>query len=233
MSKIKLFSIGAIFVFCGLLLGAEGYLMEYETSGVHTGGTRVEGNLKIILKNGVKRISGTLVFYETGNPYPNIEEREVIVDIPSSKKYFITEGLGQWNSLDLKGDFNLLKDDKIRVEYNKTGNTALLKLSVNYPVLMGGTTVYSITYTYGKDANRDKIRLQAIGKPSPSDIAVYFLDNEKIADTIQQKLGEDRYNIPEKFRIVCEQAGKISFDITGTLRSAQPLNLADRDFQTK
>jgi hypothetical protein len=215
------------------LFAADGYLLEYETSGRHIGGTKIEGNLKIIFKNGTKRLSGATVFYEPGNPYPNIEEKEIIVDLPGKKKLFYVADAGQWTSTDLNGDFVLITDQKVKTEYVRNGSTAVLKIAIQLPVLLGGPSLYTVTYTYGKDSGKDAPRVKAISNPGPADVIGFYMDNQKFAEIIAQRLGEDRYQIPEKFEIVCEQGGKVAFDITGKIRVAQGMNLSDRDFQAK
>lgn len=213
--------------------GADGYLLEYETAGWHAGGTKVEGNLAFLFKSGAKKLSGATVYYERGNPYPNIEERAVIFDLAGGKKHSMAADTGRWTTTELAGETALLPDQKVKVDYTRTPDRAVLRFDVQLPEVMGGASTYTVTYLYGKDAGKEAARMRSIRDPAPVDAVLFFLDNRRFAELAARKMGEDRFQVPERFQVVCERGGQKAFEISGRLRAVQPLNLSDRDFQVR
>lgn len=216
-----------------VLWGAEGYLLEYETSGAYSGGTKMEGNLAHLFAAGMMKVSGATVFYERGNPYPNIEERVTVYHLGTGKKHMMAVDTGRWTTTEVAAEAAVLSDQRVKAEYTRSGDRGVLRFDVNLPDVLGGSVVYTVTYVFGKDAAKDATRLKAIQTPAAPDAVLFFLDNWRYAELAARRMGEDRYLVPERFQIVAERGGQKVMEVGARLRAAQALNLSEGDFRAR
>lgn len=221
-----------------LLLGSvkvsasSGILLEYEIEGSAVGGTTLLGNLKIIMQNQIKRLTGNLFYDEPGSPYPTLKEKDLIVNYTDKTKALKTTDTGSWSTDPLSDDFSMIKDNELSVTL-KSGSssssvTAVVKISL--PADFGGEKIYVIKLNY---ADTDSNLFSEFQYPTGLDFLGIYLDNEKVVDSLNKKLSAYKLKIPKSFTIVAQQKGKDFLNITGQLRSKMGMGLPKNAFSMK
>jgi len=233
--KAKILAI--IFFFLTLLLGSvqvsasSGILLEYEVEGSAVGGTTLLGNLKIMMQNQIKRLTGNLFYDEPGSPYPTLKEKDLIVNYTDKTKALKTSDTGSWSTDPLSADFSMIKDNELSVSLKSTSPSSVTTvIKISLPADFGGEKIYVIKLNY---EDNDSNLFSEFQYPTGLDFLGIYLDNEKVVDSLNQKLSAYKLKIPKSFTIVGQQNGKDFLNITGQLRSKMGMGLPKNTFSMK
>jgi len=199
-----------------------GLLADYKVNGTAIGDTTLQGNLKVMMKPKLKRITGNIFYQEAGNPFPDLDEKEVIVNYKKSKKHLYTSGAGEWFSSPLSDDGAMINANQVTITVTKTPTTkpkeikAYIKL--NLPTAMGGNQSYRVKFTYDKRTpdNTDK-KVKEIGNPTAVDLLSVFIENEKIIELLSKKLPTDNFRVPKTFSVVWKKGKTKQLSVRATL----------------
>ena len=216
------------------LTAGSGILLEYEVDGTAVGGTTLLGNLKVLLQNNMKRMTGNLFYDEPGAPYPTLDEKDLIVNFAEKKKYLKTTDSGTWGDESLSDDYSMIKDNELSITIKPGANASVViaVVKVSLPADFGGEKVYVIKLTY-KDTSKDAKLFTDFKSPAALDFLSIYLDNEKIINALNKKLAEYKFKIPQSFSLVAGQKGKEYLNIKGNLRSKMGMGLPKNAFTMK
>ncbi len=205
------------------------YITDYDLKGNSLGGTKIMGNLKVQMKAKAKRLSGVIVYQEAGNPMPDMDEKEIIIDYKKNKKYFFSMESGQWLSSSLKDDYALIDNNSINVAVKKNARKITATININNPPEFGGKQKYTINLTYSLSSPVKEIKqIKTYGKSNGLSVLSMFIDNEKIIEALGSKLGDDRYRIPVIWQIILSQDGQTKLDVKGIIQAILPIPVTDR-----
>ena len=76
----------SIFSIISIAFGDLGYITDYDVEGTSIGQTELLGNLKVSMKPQAKRVTAEIFYQEAGNPFPNLDEKDIFVDFKNKKK---------------------------------------------------------------------------------------------------------------------------------------------------
>ena len=236
--KTKILAV--VFFFSVLLLGlpqvfaGSGILLEYEVDGSAVGGTTLLGNLKVVMQNQMKRLTGNLFYDEPGAPYPTLDEKDLIVNFSEKKKHLKTTESGSWGTESLSEDFSMIKDNELNVTVTPGNSSVTAVVKVSLPADFGGEQIYVVKLTYkDSDASQDAKLFSDFKVPTGIDFLSIYLNNEKIVQALNRKLSNYKLKIPKTFTIVARQKGKEFLSITGKLRSKIGMGLPKNAFTMK
>ncbi len=213
-----------------LIWGEEGVVADYDFNGKAIGATKLKGNMKILLKKGVKRLQGNIFYQETGNPFPDLDEIDIIVNFKKGTKYIYTSEAGKKITTSLKDEFNLIKKEEITLHVKKYKNMFIARANINIPPELGGNQQYMIKFEYTDRRGEEEAVLKKIIQPSAIDIVSIFVDNEKIVDILNKNLVEFKNKLPEKFLIKWIQNNTVKLNVEGKIKAGFTMDLTDEDF---
>ena len=93
-----------MFIIVSSVFGGPGLLADYKVDGTSIGGTKLQGNLKVMMKPQLKRLTGNIFYQEVGNPFPDLNEKDIIVNFKKKKKYIFTTESITWFTSSLAPD---------------------------------------------------------------------------------------------------------------------------------
>lgn len=198
--------------------GQLGYILDYDVSGFSIGQTKIQGNLKMLLKQQAKRVSSSLFYQEAGQPFPNLDEKEIIVDFKNDKKYHYSADSDEWLSAPLSEDFSILDEKKVKINLSKTPKEITAVMDMSLAPEFGGKQKYTIKLSYINATSSEVNEFKKIVKPSAVDFLSMFIDNEKLIDLLNKKIIDDRFRIPDKFQVNWQQNGKDKLKVNGSLQ---------------
>jgi hypothetical protein len=223
-----------LLVLSNLYAQQNGFIMEYKLDGSMIGNTKIDGNMEIIIKPHAKRITGNIVYEEPGNPFPTLDEQDILVDFDAAMKYHKTSESHGWMSGPLNADYNSLSDGSIKKSVQKEKGKDIVKVGITLPQSLGGYHTYTVELSWSKPAVAGEIQtFTKVGRPSATDLLSLFIDNEKIVEEIGKLAGDNRYIIPDSFTVTLEQDGKVQQTTKGVLRSKIVLVASDKWFKLK
>ncbi len=208
-----------------------GYLVDYSINGKSLGGTEMRGNLKFLFKNGIKRITGNIFYQEAGNPFPNLDEKDIIVNFDKDKKTITTSESGDKLTVSLDGDFTSIPDNKIKVDIIQSSSKIAAVINVDAAPEFGGKQKYIIYIKFKGAPDENEINnLKKIKKPTALGFISIFIDNEKIIDILNKSIGDEIYRIPDSFSVYWQVNNKKQLDVTGKLESKSVMDISEADF---
>jgi len=209
-----------------------GLLADYTMNGTSIGQTKIQGNLKIIMKTKLKRLTGNIFYQEVGNPFPDLDEKDIIVNFKKGKKHIYTSESADWFTTSLADDSALLDERKISISINKKSKEITATIKMNFVPEFGGKQKYIIKFKYSSATpSNEANELKEIGKPTAVGILSIFIDNERLIELLAKKLPLDNFRIPSKFHIIWKQGGSTKLDVKGTLNVKMNIAFDDSDFR--
>lgn len=230
---MKVTSIILIFLF-GVITFASanpGILADYSIEGISIGQTKLKGNARIMIERQTKRITANFFYQEVGNPFPDLDEKDIIVDFKKGKKHIFTSESGEWLTSSIEDDYTLLDEKKVKIIIKKSANKIIARITMDLEPEFGGKQKYIIRFSYLKPSGSEVNELKKVNKPSGIDFLSLFIDNEKLIELLSKKMAENRYRIPDKFKLIWEQSGEKKLDIKGTLKAKSSIIFSDSDFE--
>ena len=217
-------------IYCAF--GDPGILADYNLNGTSIGGTKLKGNLRIMMKSQANRLTGNIFYQEAGNPFPDLDEKDLIINFKKKKKHIMTSEAMDWYSSSLTDDYEIIPDSKISISIKKTSKEITAIINLNLASELGGKQKYIIKFTYTSTGpGGEESVLKQINQPTGAGVLSMFIDNEKIIELLSKKLLNNKYKIPEKFQITWKQNNKTQLDVKGKLNIKSNIDLDDSDFQ--
>lgn len=230
---MKVISITLIFLFSiiTVISANPGILADYSIEGISIGQTKLKGNARIIIELQAKRLTANFFYQEAGTPFPNLDEKDIIINFKKGKKYIFTSESGEWLTSSIEDDYSLLDEKKVKITIKKSGKDIITKISMDLEPEFGGKQKYIIRFSYLKRPSSEVNELKKINKPSGIDFLSLFIDNEKLIELLNKKMAANRYRVPDKFKLIWEQDGEKKLDIRGILKAKSSIMFSDSDFE--
>ncbi len=230
--KILSVLISLFFLTASNIIGEDGFLVDYNVSGTSIGGTKIKGNLKVLMIKNLKKITGNLFFQEPGQPFPDLVEKSLKVDFNNAKKYIDTGDGKAGVTMNLDDDYKLINSNGVKINAEKTGSDADIVILITSPPELGGNQKYSIKMSFNKSTSQqESAEMAKYKKPTATGLISFFTDNEKLIDFINLKLGAFKNMFPSKFSIRWEQNNILQLDVKGTMKSKVMMDLSVDDFE--
>ena len=192
-----------------------GVTIHYTVKGNSIGKTTLRGKCRVLFQPAMKRLTGSIYYQEAGNPFPDLEEKDIIVDYTKKKKEYYTKDSRSWLTIPFAHE----KASRVKVKVRKVKKDIKITVTASLKKSQGGKQKYIITFSYeGKKNEKTNLELKKYKIPSPADILSLFINNEKIIAKIAKKSIIKNYGIPDKFKIEWYQKKKKKLHIEGKLK---------------
>ncbi len=229
--KILVMIFSVIFFSISPVFCETGYLADYSFSGTSVGGTKLKGNLRVMLASEKKRLTGNMFYQEAGNPFPDLDEKDTIIDFSKGKKYIFTSESGDWISTSLEDEYSLISKKKINIKIVRKKSNIIVTINLELPETFGGKQQYKIEFYYSKEVlSSEDTQIKSFSKTSVIDFLSSFIDNEGIIKSLEEKMGQDKFHSPDKFSIVWTQGNKEQLNVKGSLIAKSIIPLSNDDF---
>jgi len=220
-----------IFMLFSYSFGEIGIVLNYKLKGESLGQTGIRGKFRVLFKPKMKRLTGSIYYQEAGSLFPNLDEKDIIIDFNTRTKEYFTRESRSWLSTPLATEYALVKSRNIKVTSRKVkkGVKTIVRLTMKRK--LGGKQKYIITFTYN-DSRPEKVNdeLKKYKKPSAADILSIFINNEKIVNEISRRSLIRKYGIPDTFSIKWQQKGKTKLNVTAHLKTKAIVLLSEDAF---
>ena len=200
------------------LFGELGFIYDYTIEGEGVGRTKIQGSIKIQMIPDSKRLTCDFFYLEAGNPFPDLNEKDIIINYSKNEKSIFISEFNEWIDSQVDLDFDVIEDDKLTITTSKDGNDVSVIIAVEQEPEFGGKQKFSILLTYpDKSPKAESDAFKQFKKPLGADFLSIYLDNEKLVEVINKNLGVDAFRIPEKFTLRHESEGEIQVNVRGSL----------------
>jgi len=232
--KIIIFILSFFFLLHSSLFSGVGVVLNYKIRGQGLGQAQVRGKFRAVFEPRIKRITGAIYYQEAGAVFPELDEKDLIVDYNQKMKFYYTKESRDWLTTPLSSELSLIKPSQVSVRSSKNKNKLKIIVNLNLPTRLGGRQKYIITFIYN-EKKPDKVynELKGYGQPNISDILSIFIHNERIVNQIYHKSAIKKYGIPDSFHVVWKQKSKIKLDVTGTLKTKSISRLPADAYETR
>ena len=218
--------------FTSLAYSNFGLLADFNINGISIGQTKLKGNLKVQLKPDLKRIIGDIFYQEPGNPFPELDEKDVIINFKTGKKYLFTSSSEQWLTSSIDDDYSMLDEKNVKITVVKKPKVITTTIIMKQPPEFGGNQKYIIKFKYKSiKLSEEDNAVKKYKNPTAIDILSIFIDNEELIKLINNKLPKNNFRIPDIFSIVWYQGSKVHLNVTGSLSVKMIINMYNEDFK--
>ncbi len=231
-SIISFLFLALIIVYPFVIQAEDGFLVDYDVAGISIGNTKIKGNIRVMMKKDIKKITGNIFFQEAGQPFPDLVEKNVMIDFSKGKKSITTGDIKAGVTTDIEDDYKLIKNNEVKISAKKDADKANIVIDIKSPPEFGGEQKYIIEFEFNKSLSQQELgQMSKYPKPTATGLISFFTDNEKLIEFVNMKLGNYKYMFPSKFFIKWEQNKIVQLEVTGTLKSKVAMDLTAEDFE--
>lgn len=230
--RIILFLLFWIITLFSDLFGQTGIVLNYKLTGQSLGRAGIRGQVRALFQPKMKRITGSIYYQEAGSIFPNLDEKDIIIDFNRKMKNYYTSESRSWFTTPLAAEYTLINNNSINITSTKFKNSVKTIVYLNLQSSLGGSQVYTITFTYN-DTKPDKvnIELKKYIRPTIADILSIFINNEKVIEEISKRSLIPKYGIPDTFTVIWQQKGKTKLNVNVALKTKAITLLQAAEFE--
>ncbi len=195
------------------------FTSTYSVSGIGIGKTKIKGSFTVKIKPLIKYINGDLYFQEVDNPFPDKVTKKVYIDFNNKIKKIKIGDIKKGMETPLGADYNSIQDSEISTSIFQKEKLYIMIIEINSKNEDIGKQKYFIEFDYSNaQTTAEEQFFSKFQKPTTADILSFFIDNEKIIDTIGRKMPYIKNKFPVKFSLKWEENGVTQLNINGELK---------------